>query len=57
MVSVSGRTRSNGLKLQPGRFTLDININFLTARVVKHWKRWPREGVKSPLWEVSAQIR
>lgn len=52
MVSMSGRTRSNGLKLQLGRFRLDIKINFPTARVVKHQKRWPREGVKSPLWEV-----
>lgn len=49
LVSMSGRTRSNRLKLQPGSFRLDIKINFLTARVVKHQKRWPREDVKYPL--------
>lgn len=50
--SMSGITRNNGLKLQPGRFRQDIKTNFLTARVVKHQKRWPGEGMKSPLWEV-----
>lgn len=50
--SMLGITRNNGLKLQPGRFRQDIKTNFLTARVVKHQKRWPGEGMKSPLWEV-----
>lgn len=52
LVSTSRTTRSNGLKLQAGTFRVDIKINFLTARVVKHQKRRPREGVKSPLREV-----
>lgn len=39
LVSMSGRTRNNGFKLQPGRSRPDIKINFLTAKVVKLQKR------------------
>ncbi|KFO82292.1 hypothetical protein N303_06035, partial [Cuculus canorus] len=40
-----------GLKLEMGRFRLDIRKKSFTMRVVRHWHRLPREAVAAPSLE------
>ncbi|KFV83275.1 hypothetical protein N308_01282, partial [Struthio camelus australis] len=42
----------NGHKPKRRKFGLNMRKNFFTVRVVEHWKRLPREVVKSPFLEI-----
>lgn len=44
----SGRTRSNGLKLEHKEFHADTWKNFCTVRVMEHQSRLLRDEVESP---------
>jgi len=43
--------RGKGLKLEEGRFGLDIRKKFYTMRVVRHWNRLPSKVVDAPYLE------
>lgn len=44
--------RGNGLKLQKGRFRLDVRGHFFMEGVIKYWRRLPMALVKSSSLEV-----
>lgn len=52
ILKASVRTSRNGLKVQKGRFSLDIMNSFFMERVIKHLNIVLREVVESPYLKV-----
>ncbi|PKU47378.1 hypothetical protein llap_2345 [Limosa lapponica baueri] len=48
----SDRAMGNDFKLKESRFRLDIKNNFFMMKMVRHWKRLPREAVDASSLEV-----
>ncbi|KFP04380.1 hypothetical protein N300_02876, partial [Calypte anna] len=42
----------NGLKIEEGRFRLDIRKKFFPVRVVRYWNRLPKGTVDAPSLKV-----
>lgn len=49
----SERIRSNGFKLQMGRFKLYVRKKLFKMRVMAHWNRLSREVLETPSLETS----
>ena len=45
--------RGNGLKLEEGRFRLDIRKKLFTVKMVRHWNRLPSGAVNTLPWRCS----